>query len=142
MGPAPHGSKSLSRKLCRCSSHSSQGNISRNANESALPQQPSPLPLQEQQQSAPQQRQQQQQQQSALQQLGVVPTPVYGAMAGAAAEVATFPLEVVRRQMQLGGRTGRGGPGDVARVMREVILKGGGPQALYTGILPATLQVS
>lgn len=82
------------------------------------------------------------QQQSALQQLGVLPTLVYGAMAGAAAELATFPLEVVRRQMQLGGKTGRGGPLDIARVMKEVVQKGGGPQALYAGILPATLQVS
>lgn len=68
--------------------------------------------------------------------LGIVRTLVYGAIAGACAETVTYPLEVVRRQLQLqqSARLGLG------TVFVKVIEKGG-VAAFYAGLFPSTLQV-
>jgi solute carrier family 25 phosphate transporter 23/24/25/41 len=72
---------------------------------------------------------------------------LFGAIAGAAAEFSTYPLEVVRRRMQL-----QGGPGSVSQVFGvdafkrmtmtlSVILKRKGIAGLYVGAVPSVMQV-
>ena len=70
--------------------------------------------------------------------LGPVRTLLYGAIAGACAEVATYPFEVVRRQLQLQVQASK--MGALATGMR--IVEQGGVQALYAGLIPSLLQVS
>ncbi|KAL4579750.1 hypothetical protein LXL04_015915 [Taraxacum kok-saghyz] len=69
--------------------------------------------------------------------LGTMRTLVYGAVAGCCAEAATYPFEVVRRQLQLQVR---------ARKMSALatfgkIVEQGGVPALYAGLTPSLLQV-
>lgn len=68
--------------------------------------------------------------------LGPTRTLLYGAIAGAAAEVATYPFEVVRRHLQLQGGARLG----VAATVSAIVQKNG-PGALYAGIVPSILQV-
>lgn len=69
--------------------------------------------------------------------LGPVRTLLHGAIAGACAEVATYPFEVVRRQLQLQGRATR--LSTLATCVK--IVEQGGVPALYAGLLPSLLQV-
>ncbi|KAL3371007.1 hypothetical protein AABB24_007838 [Solanum stoloniferum] len=69
--------------------------------------------------------------------LGTVRTLVYGAIAGACAEAATYPFEVVRRQLQLQVRATK--MSTLATTLK--IVEQGGIPALYTGLTPSLLQV-
>ncbi|XVF36716.1 hypothetical protein REPUB_Repub19eG0082000 [Reevesia pubescens] len=69
--------------------------------------------------------------------LGPVRTLLYGAIAGACAEVATYPFEVVRRQLQLQVQASK--LGALATGLR--IVEQGGVPALYAGLIPSLLQV-
>jgi len=68
-------------------------------------------------------------------------TLLHGGLAGAAAEFSTYPLEVVRRHLQLettkGGRKGVGG----MVVAVAAIRRAEGWRGFYAGILPSVLQV-
>ncbi|CAI5948477.1 unnamed protein product [Closterium sp. NIES-65] len=76
--------------------------------------------------------------------LGPMRTLLYGAIAGVVSEFATYPLEVVRRQMQMSGIEGSvavaGQKAGAMRVLKEVVQRGGFP-ALYAGMVPGLLQV-
>lgn len=69
--------------------------------------------------------------------LGPVRTLLYGAVAGACAEAATYPFEVVRRQLQLQVRSTK-----MSALATSVkIVEQGGIPALYSGLIPSLLQV-
>ncbi|GJP34883.1 hypothetical protein CLOM_g19365 [Closterium sp. NIES-68] len=76
--------------------------------------------------------------------LGPMRTLLYGAIAGVVSELATYPLEVVRRQMQMSGIEGSvavaGQQAGAMRVLKEVVQRGG-VSALYAGMVPGLLQV-
>ncbi|KDP41377.1 hypothetical protein JCGZ_15784 [Jatropha curcas] len=76
---------------------------------------------------------------SALDQLelGPIRTLLYGAIAGACAEAATYPFEVVRRQLQLQVRATK--MSALATFVK--IVEQGGIPALYAGLIPSLLQV-
>ncbi|KAH9325613.1 hypothetical protein KI387_005791, partial [Taxus chinensis] len=67
--------------------------------------------------------------------LGAVRTLVYGAIAGACAEIVTYPLEVVRRHLQLQETTKLG-----LLATFSSIVKKDGAGALFAGVLPSTMQ--
>ncbi|KAK4353085.1 hypothetical protein RND71_028603 [Anisodus tanguticus] len=69
--------------------------------------------------------------------LGTVRTLIYGAIAGACCEAATYPFEVVRRQLQLQVRATK--MSALATSMK--IVEQGGIPALYAGLTPSLLQV-
>lgn len=69
--------------------------------------------------------------------LGPIRTLVYGAIAGACAEFATYPFEVVRRRLQLQVRATKMS----ALVTCVKIVEQGGIPALYAGLFPSLLQV-
>lgn len=69
--------------------------------------------------------------------LGTVRTLLYGAIAGACAEAATYPFEVVRRQLQMQVRETK--MSAVATCVK--IVNQGGVPALYAGLIPSLLQV-
>ncbi|EOA33220.1 hypothetical protein CARUB_v10020381mg [Capsella rubella] len=69
--------------------------------------------------------------------LGPIRTLMYGAIAGACTEVATYPFEVVRRQLQM--QMGKNKLNAIA--MGFNIIERGGIPALYAGLLPSLLQV-
>ncbi|POO03980.1 Mitochondrial carrier protein [Trema orientale] len=69
--------------------------------------------------------------------LGPVRTLLYGAVAGACAEAATYPFEVVRRQLQLQVQATR--LSALATCLK--IVEHGGIPALYAGLVPSLLQV-
>lgn len=69
--------------------------------------------------------------------LGTVRTLLYGAIAGAFAEAATYPFEVVRRQLQMQVReTKLSAVATCAKIVNQ-----GGVPALYAGLIPSLLQV-
>ncbi|CAA7408777.1 unnamed protein product [Spirodela intermedia] len=68
--------------------------------------------------------------------VGVARRLVYGAVAGACAETVTYPLEVLRRQLQLQRRAGMG----MAAAFVRLIERDGVP-SLFAGLLPSALQV-
>jgi hypothetical protein len=76
---------------------------------------------------------------NALEQLELGPgrTLLYGAIAGACAEAATYPFEVVRRQLQMQVRESR--LSALATCIK--IVEQGGVPALYAGLVPSLLQV-
>ncbi|GAB2254055.1 hypothetical protein Droror1_Dr00021864 [Drosera rotundifolia] len=76
---------------------------------------------------------------SALDQLelGTIRTLIYGAIAGACSEAATYPFEVVRRQLQMQVRETK--LSAMATCMK--IVEQGGVPALYAGLVPSLLQV-
>ncbi|KAI3460031.1 hypothetical protein Pfo_016694 [Paulownia fortunei] len=82
---------------------------------------------------------QQDQELNALEQLelGPVRTLLHGAIAGACAEAATYPFEVLRRQLQLQGRATK--LSALATCVK--IVERGGVPALYAGLIPSLLQV-
>lgn len=69
--------------------------------------------------------------------LGPIRTLIYGAIAGAYAEAATYPFEVVRRQLQLQVRATKM---SALQTCVKIVEQGGIP-ALYTGLIPSLLQV-
>lgn len=69
--------------------------------------------------------------------LGPIRTLVYGAVAGACAEAATYPFEVVRRQLQMQVKETK--MSAVATCIK--IMEQGGIPALYAGLTPSLLQV-
>ncbi|KAL2339915.1 hypothetical protein Fmac_007855 [Flemingia macrophylla] len=69
--------------------------------------------------------------------LGPVRTLLYGAIAGACAEAATYPFEVVRRQLQLQVQATK--LSSLATLVK--IVEHGGVPALYAGLVPSLLQV-
>ncbi|KAK4860476.1 hypothetical protein QYF36_024503 [Acer negundo] len=69
--------------------------------------------------------------------LGPIRTLLYGAVSGACAEAATYPFEVVRRQLQLQSQATR--LSAMATFVR--IVEQGGIPALYAGLTPSLLQV-
>lgn len=69
--------------------------------------------------------------------LGPVRTLLYGAIAGACAEAATYPFEVVRRQLQLQSQATKMS----ALATGIKIIERGGVPALYAGLVPSLLQV-
>lgn len=76
---------------------------------------------------------------NALDQLELSPirTLIYGAIAGACSEAATYPFEVVRRQLQLQVRETK--MSAIATCMK--IVDQGGVPALYAGLIPSLIQV-
>ncbi|KAL6526421.1 hypothetical protein OROHE_015430 [Orobanche hederae] len=76
---------------------------------------------------------------SALEQLelGPIRTLIYGAVAGACSEAATYPFEVVRRQLQMQVRATK--MGALHTCLR--IVEQDGIQALYAGLVPSLLQI-
>lgn len=69
--------------------------------------------------------------------LGPIRTLLYGAIAGACAEAATYPFEVVRRQLQLQVQaTKLSAVGTFVKIVEQ-----GGVPALYAGLIPSLLQV-
>eukprot|EP00898_Chlorokybus_atmophyticus_P002863 jgi/Chlat1/3578/Chrsp234S03567 len=75
--------------------------------------------------------------------IGAGPTLLYGAIAGLCAELATYPMEVVRRQLQLQGTMvcGKRVAQQSALLTARSIIQSGGVQSLYAGVLPSALQV-
>lgn len=69
--------------------------------------------------------------------LGPVRTLLYGAIAGACSEAATYPFEVVRRQLQMQVRATK--LSALATCVK--IVEQGGVPALYAGLVPSLLQV-
>ncbi|KAJ8541385.1 hypothetical protein K7X08_002201 [Anisodus acutangulus] len=69
--------------------------------------------------------------------LGPMRTLLHGAIAGACAEAATYPFEVIRRQLQLQGRASK--LSSLATCAK--IVEHGGVPALYAGLIPSLLQV-
>ncbi|KAK4348957.1 hypothetical protein RND71_031712 [Anisodus tanguticus] len=69
--------------------------------------------------------------------LGPMRTLLHGAIAGACAEAATYPFEVIRRQLQLQGRASK--LSSLATCAK--IIEHGGVPALYAGLIPSLLQV-
>jgi solute carrier family 25 phosphate transporter 23/24/25/41 len=69
--------------------------------------------------------------------LGPVRTLLYGAVAGACAEAATYPFEVVRRRLQLQVQSTK--LSSLATFVK--IVEQGGVSALYAGLIPSLLQV-
>ncbi|XP_045803412.1 probable mitochondrial adenine nucleotide transporter BTL3 [Trifolium pratense] len=69
--------------------------------------------------------------------LGPVRTLLYGAVAGACAEAATYPFEVVRRRLQLQVQSTK--LSSLATFVK--IVEQGGISALYAGLIPSLLQV-
>ncbi|XP_074263020.1 putative mitochondrial adenine nucleotide transporter BTL2 isoform X1 [Silene latifolia] len=69
--------------------------------------------------------------------LGPLRTLLHGAISGACAEVATYPFEVVRRQMQMQVQSTKLSTfGTFVKIVEQ-----GGIPALYAGLLPSLLQV-
>lgn len=69
--------------------------------------------------------------------LGTVRTLIYGAIAGACSEAATYPFEVVRRQLQMQVKATKMG---AFQTCLKIVERGGIP-ALYAGLIPSLLQV-
>ncbi|XP_052188194.1 probable mitochondrial adenine nucleotide transporter BTL3 [Diospyros lotus] len=69
--------------------------------------------------------------------LGPIRTLVYGAIAGACSEAATYPFEVVRRQLQMQVRETKMS----AMATCVKLVEQGGIPALYAGLIPSLLQV-
>ncbi|GMP45988.1 hypothetical protein CsSME_00014312 [Camellia sinensis var. sinensis] len=69
--------------------------------------------------------------------LGTVRTLLHGAIAGACAEAATYPFEVVRRRLQLQGKATKL---SALATCVNIVEQGGFP-ALYAGLFPSLLQV-
>ncbi|KAF7130014.1 hypothetical protein RHSIM_Rhsim10G0163200 [Rhododendron simsii] len=76
---------------------------------------------------------------NALEQLELGPTRtlLYGAISGACAEAATYPFEVVRRQLQMQVRERK--MSALATCVK--LVEQGGVPALYAGLIPSLLQV-
>ncbi|MCO5557853.1 hypothetical protein L7F22_011425 [Adiantum nelumboides] len=69
--------------------------------------------------------------------VGPMRTLLFGAIAGICAETATYPFEVVRRQLQMQNAASKMG----ALATCQWLVQRGGVGALYSGLLPSSLQV-
>ncbi|XP_004288199.1 PREDICTED: probable mitochondrial adenine nucleotide transporter BTL3 [Fragaria vesca subsp. vesca] len=69
--------------------------------------------------------------------LGTIRTLLYGAIAGCCSEAATYPFEVVRRQLQMQVRANKL---SAVATCAKIVEQGGVP-ALYAGLIPSLLQV-
>ncbi|XP_072973477.1 probable mitochondrial adenine nucleotide transporter BTL3 [Typha angustifolia] len=69
--------------------------------------------------------------------LGPMRTLLYGAIAGCCAEAATYPFEIVRRQLQMQVKATRM---NALATFLKIVEQGGVP-ALYAGLIPSLLQV-
>lgn len=69
--------------------------------------------------------------------LGPMRTLLYGAIAGACSEAATYPFEVVRRHLQMQARATKL---NALSTCVKIVDQGGIP-ALYAGLVPSLLQV-
>lgn len=70
--------------------------------------------------------------------LGPMRTLIYGAIAGACSEAATYPFEVVRRQLQMQVQATK-----MSALATSIkIVEQGGVPALYAGLIPSILQVT
>lgn len=77
-----------------------------------------------------------------LQMLAVWQMLLFGAISGAASEASTYPLDLVRRRLQI--RTGIAPATDsLARMLSiaQQIVAREGPRGLYAGLAPSVLQV-
>ncbi|TYI56873.1 hypothetical protein E1A91_D11G242400v1 [Gossypium mustelinum] len=70
--------------------------------------------------------------------LGSIRTLLYGAIAGACSEAATYPFEVVRRHLQMQVRATKL---SAFATCVKIVEEGGGMHALYAGLIPSILQV-
>ncbi|KAB2004947.1 hypothetical protein ES319_D11G235600v1 [Gossypium barbadense] len=70
--------------------------------------------------------------------LGPIRTLLYGAIAGACSEAATYPFEVVRRHLQMQVRATKL---SAFATCVKIVEEGGGMHALYAGLIPSILQV-
>ncbi|MBA0803365.1 hypothetical protein Gohar_013581 [Gossypium harknessii] len=70
--------------------------------------------------------------------LGPIRTLLYGAIAGACSEAATYPFEVVRRHLQMQVRATKL---SAFVTCVKIVEEGGGMHALYAGLIPSILQV-
>ncbi|KAM3227689.1 hypothetical protein ACQJBY_059436 [Aegilops geniculata] len=77
---------------------------------------------------------------SGKEEVGNVPTLLIGSAAGAIASTATFPLEVARKQMQVGAVGGRQVYKNVLHAM-YCILKKEGTAGLYRGLGPSCIKL-
>jgi hypothetical protein len=77
---------------------------------------------------------------SGKEEVGNVPTLLIGSAAGAIASTATFPLEVARKQMQVGAVGGRQVYKNVLHAM-YCILKKEGAAGLYRGLGPSCIKL-
>lgn len=68
--------------------------------------------------------------------LGVARTLIYSSIAGTCAETVTYPLEVIRRQLQLQQATRLG----LAAAFVKMVERHG-VASLFSGLVPSTLQV-
>lgn len=68
--------------------------------------------------------------------IGPIRTLLYGAIAGACAETVTYPLEVVRRHLQLQATAELGLLATITYIVKK-----DGARALFAGVLPSTMQV-
>ncbi|KAF5817435.1 putative mitochondrial carrier domain protein [Helianthus annuus] len=69
--------------------------------------------------------------------LGTLRTLMYWAIAGCCSKAATYPLEVVRRQLQMQVHTTKM---SAAATFKKIVDQGGIP-ALYAGLIPSLLMV-
>ncbi|KAG0562530.1 hypothetical protein KC19_9G153700 [Ceratodon purpureus] len=72
--------------------------------------------------------------------IGNIETLLMGSIAGAVASTATFPLEVARKQMQVGNIGGRQVYTNVFQALSS-IAKEQGPQGLYRGLGPSCIKI-
>ncbi|CAN6457091.1 unnamed protein product [Victoria cruziana] len=78
----------------------------------------------------------QSQREKELVEMGPVRTLIYGAIAGACAETVTYPLEVVRRQLQLHSAAKLGLVAAFGRMIER-----DGLGSMFAGLIPSTMQV-
>jgi solute carrier family 25 phosphate transporter 23/24/25/41 len=64
-----------------------------------------------------------------------------GCVSGFLTATATFPLDVIRRRMQVYGRQHQGEPVSYSRIIRQITSQGHGLRGFYVGILPEYCKV-
>ncbi|XLS55850.1 hypothetical protein HN51_005605 [Arachis hypogaea] len=69
--------------------------------------------------------------------LGTIRTLLYGAIVGCCSEAATYPFEIVRRQLQMQVRATRL---NLMATCVKIVGQGGVP-ALYAGLIPSLLKI-
>ena len=69
-----------------------------------------------------------------------------GATAGALAQTVVYPLDLLRRRMQVAGLTNVEGSKNIVAdstwlALKRIVKDGGGPRSLFAGIVPTYLKV-
>lgn len=64
-----------------------------------------------------------------------------GCVSGFLTATATFPLDVVRRRMQVYGRQHQGQPVSYRQIIQQITSQGRGIRGFYVGILPEYCKV-